>query len=130
MTKGIVVFVAGMYAAEELVCITAARGSDAQVAIVVATSHHAGLVGYAYAPCAVVVPERIGADMTTAFAVIPFQVAVHEVFPRIVVFGLMFGLACNDTRPDTILPLWGALPLMKKQARVFIQKSLFVFEKV
>ena len=57
MTKGIVMFVADVYATKKLIGITTTRGSDAQVAVVVATSYHAGLVGHAYAPSAVVVPE-------------------------------------------------------------------------
>ena len=66
-----------------------AGGTDAQVAVVVASSYHTGLVGSTHAPCAVVVPERFRTDVSTTLAVIPFQVAVYEVLPGVVVLGLM-----------------------------------------
>ena len=89
MTEGEIVLIADMNTADELVGIAACTGSDTQIAVVVATSCDTGLVGGTDAPCAVVVPERLWADMTAGSTFVPFQVGIEEVFPSIVVTGLM-----------------------------------------
>ena len=81
--------VADMNTANELVGIAASTGSDAQVTVMVATSCDTRLVGGTDAPCAVVVPERLWADMTAGSTFVPFQVGIEEVFPSIVVKGFM-----------------------------------------
>ena len=63
--QSIVVFIADVDASKEVVGVTATRSTDAQVAVVVTTSHHARLVGDAYTPCVVTVPEGLRADMIT-----------------------------------------------------------------
>ena len=81
--------ISNMEAANELVCITAYTGSDADIAVVVPSTHHTGLVGDTHAPSTIVFPERIRADMTTGLAFVPFDVAIDKVLPRIVIPGLM-----------------------------------------
>ena len=81
--------IAHMKATKELVGITADTGSDADIAVMVASTNDTRLIGSTYAPSAVVLPEGIRADMPTGGTFVPFEIAIDEVFPRIVVLGLM-----------------------------------------
>ena len=81
--------IADMEATKELVGITADTGPDADIAVMVTPTHHTGLIGSTHAPSAVVLPEGIRADMPTGGTFVPFEIAIDEVFPRIVVLGLM-----------------------------------------
>ena len=118
MAEGEVVLVADMNTSNELVGIAACTGSDTQVAVVVATSCDTGLVGGTDAPCAVVVPERLWADMTAGSTFVPFQVGIEEVLPCIMVTGLMLPceccvksslVQCSNTKTDTVTMALGKL---------------------
>jgi hypothetical protein len=88
-TEGEIMLIADMEATKELVGITADTGSDTDIAVMVTSTYHTGLIGSTYAPSTVVFPEGIRADMPTGGTFVPFEIAIDEVFPRIVVLGLM-----------------------------------------
>ena len=78
-----------VYAAHYAVSVRAERTAYAQVAVVVASSCHARLVGYAQAPRVVVVPERLRAHVAARSAFVPFQIYVPEIFPSVMIACLM-----------------------------------------
>ena len=81
--------IAKVNASKETVGITAGGCSKTKIAVMVASTIHAWLVGYTKAVGAVVLPKTIRADMTARLALIPFDIAIGKVFPRIVVLRLM-----------------------------------------
>ena len=81
--------IADMEATKELVGITADTGSDADIAVMVASANDTRLIGSTHAPSTVVLPEGIRADMTARRTFVPFEITIDKVFPRIVVLGLM-----------------------------------------
>ena len=50
---------------------------------------------FARADVIVVLPERFRTDMTAAFALIPFEIAINEVFPSVMVLGFVFPCKCG-----------------------------------
>src|SRR3712207_5725036 len=68
--------------------IRAERSAETETAVMVAAAYHARLVGSTYAPCAVVFPERIRADMAAGGAFVPLEIAVGKKLPSIVVIAL------------------------------------------
>ena len=82
-------FIAEVDAAQEPVGITACRCSDAHVAMMVASSCHTGFVGEAETITAVVVPETLRTHMTARGALVPLDISVGTILPRIVILGLM-----------------------------------------
>ena len=63
-SKDVVVLVAEMRSAKELVGVASCRCSDTEIAMMVSTTGDAGLVGNAEAVTAVVVPKTLGTDVT------------------------------------------------------------------
>ena len=78
-----------METTKELVGIAADTRSYADIAMMVAPTYHTGLVGSTYAPSAVVLPERLRADMATGRTIVPFEIAIDKILPGIVVLGFM-----------------------------------------
>src|SRR5574344_2102211 len=82
-------FIADVNTAHELVGITTCRSSNTDVAIVVSSTNYARLVGNTKAITTVVVPKTFRTDMTTRFTIVPFQIDIGKVFPRIMIVSLM-----------------------------------------
>ena len=75
-SQHIVVLIAEVRSAEEVVRVTSCRRSDAQVAVVVAPTCHTGFVGDAETVTSVVLPKTFGTHMTARLAVRPLDVTV------------------------------------------------------
>ena len=90
LTQRVTMLISGVYVAHHIVPVRAERTAYAQVAMVVASSCHARLVGYAQAPRVVVAPKRLRAYVTARSAFVPFQIHVPEILPSVMITCLMF----------------------------------------
>jgi hypothetical protein len=89
VSECIVLLIAEVDATQEPVSIATCRCSYAHVAMVVASSCHTGLIGKAETITAVVVPKTLRTDMTARCALVPLDISVCKILPRIVVLRLI-----------------------------------------
>src|SRR5574344_219545 len=81
--------IADVNTAHKLVGITTCGSSNTDVTIVVSATDNTRLVGNTKAIATIVVPETLRTDMTTRFTIVPFQIDIGKVFPRIMIVGFM-----------------------------------------
>ena len=83
-------FVAYMDTTDNLVGITAYGSSNTHIAMIVSASYHTRFIGYTEIIGTVVFPKTVGANMTARSTLIPFQIHIAKILPRIMIFGFMF----------------------------------------
>ena len=107
LTQRVTMLISGVYAAHHIVPVRAERTAYAQVAMVVASSCHARLVGYAQAPRVVVAPKRLRAYVTARSAFVPFQIHVPEILPSVMKFAfrlVLWSAPCHWGKSFSVSP--------------------------